>query len=455
MKRVSAIILLFLSAFSHLSNAQEAQVEPDPNSDFYQEPDRFIDFPGCFADLITADVDGDGLIKKDEYLGFIQEYSKRKCIENPALTLQQRIAFNLISCGCRAEQGAPVECCLGENAQIRTAGAIDPDRTAEQQNYLTSACRVTDETLPPFNCPPIDDEREEAPVPPLPILFTIPPPKQDDDGFPKEALWALIAAALLLLLCCCCACGYRRKIARELEEEEEKENGFEPDPEQPLAASQLRSMPPGVDEENPISPVMVAGAIPLTRGVEDESEYDEDGRKRRGGGPIGDEYDEEGRKRYGAGRIPPPEHLQPGFKLRPVPPKDPEEDPDWDHPGRVIDYPKEKDDMSAQELERYVPEGGVFIPERPGKDPVEFNPQWERGQKPEEDDRDGRKHRLQSGLGSGEIWDRLDDDSTSGSVRSFENQIDWVMNSALGVLHHTDEQGLTEIDEEPLDLRLR
>lgn len=438
-------IVIFLSACClDLANAQG---EVDPDSDFFEAPNRFIDFPGCFVDLVAADVNGDGLIKKDEYLGFIQEYSKRKCIENPTLTLQQRVAFNLISCGCRAEQGSPVDCCLGENAQIRTDGAINPDRTAAQQNYLTSACRITDETLPPFNCPPRDDTRATAPLPPLPPLFSVASPIQDDGrGFPKEALWAIIAAALLLLLCCCCACGYKKKTPREVVEEED---GYGADPEQPLAAAQLKSLPP---EEGRNGPLVAAAAIPRGDG---EDEYDEDGRKRRGGGPLGDEYDDEGRKRYGAGRLSPPEHLQPGFKLRPVPPKESEEDPDWDHPGRVLDYPRDQEEMSAQELERYVPDGGVYIPERPGKNPVEYNPQWERGQKPEDDDMDGRKHRLQSGLGPGEIWDRLNDDSSVTSVRSFENQIDWVMNTALVVLEDTEDQGLTEIDEEPLDLRLR
>lgn len=422
-------LLLFL-ALAPLVNADETPLKPDPNSDFYKAPDENIDFPGCFSDLAKADRNGDGVVKKDEYLGFIQMYSKRLCVENPFLTLQQRIAFNTIACGCRAEEGADVDCCIKENAQIRTAGALNPSRTGEQNAYLTSACRITDETLPDPQCPPVDDTRDTGPIPPV-----IPGVLSSDDGFPKEALWGLIAGALLLLLLCCCCVGiFRKRRQKQLEEEEEHAMAGKGLPGDAGSA---------VPEQSPATAgapgSFAAGSVP--RGTDDDdSDYDDEGRKRVGGGPLGGADEEDGRKRYGAGRLPPPEKDPKGHKLRPIE-KEEEEDPDWDHPGRQIDYPKDKDDMSAGHVDHYEPDGGVYLPEREGKKPVDINLKWERGTPYDPDEVDPRKHRIQAGLGEGEVWDKLgeqdDDDSRKGAPQS--DVFDWVVQSALGVLDKSDE----------------
>ena len=392
-----------------------------------------IDFEDCFGDLKRADKNGDGRVKVDEYLGFIQTYaSKQKCIENPSLKLQQRIAFTTIACSCLAV--GPEDCCLKENAEILTAGATNPDRTTDQALYLTSACRITDETLGPPEC---EEPAEPRGLPPALSVFSGSPP--DDD--PIDWWWFLIAAALLLLLCCCgFAVVKRRQQPKEIEEEEP-----EAAPVDATAAPRLRPTPPrdveAPDEGSSAAlPKVVLRKVPKPADMPDPSEYDEDGRKRRGGGPVGEEEEDEGRKRYGGPRLPPWDKESPDFKLRPVPLTDKEEDPDWDHPGRPFDYPKDKDDISAGEVEHYEPDGGVHIPERPKKKPVEYNPTWERGVPVDPDERDTRKHRIQSGLGEGEVWDKLDaSESGRGSVSGQPGAFDWVVQNALGTLGENDD----------------
>lgn len=265
-------------------------------------------------------------------------------------------------------------------------------------------------------------------------------------GLSDGALWGIIAAAaaLLLLLCCCCVCVFRRRKKKEEEEEEEEEikgKGLPGDIEEQKPEQSAANVPPEADV--PVVAVPV-GAAP---GEDDESEDEEDARKRRGGGPLGEEEEEEANKRWGGPRYPPPEKEDPTLKLKPVE-KEEEEDPDWDQPGRPMDYPKDKDEMSAGEVEHYEPDGGVYLPERPGKNPVEYDPQWERGTPEEPDDRDDRKHRIQSGLGEGAVWNQLDendsDDEKPGVAST--NVFDWVVQSALGVLDNNDQAAHANVE---------
>ena len=217
--RYPLLLLLLL----HTATAQE----PDPDSEFFEAPDTAIDFPACFRNIANADKNGDGVLKKNEYLGFIQEYSmEQKCRENPVLTFDQALAFNQIACSCSSIPGAASDCCVGGNAEMLTAGAGSRSRTGTQNAYLISACRVTDETLDPPICDPVDADRDRGPLPGQPGVFAIPPSPRTaggDDGFPDWAIWTIIAAiALLLLMCCCCMCVYRRKKEKQEEEEEEE-----------------------------------------------------------------------------------------------------------------------------------------------------------------------------------------------------------------------------------------
>lgn len=411
-------------------------------------PSQDIDFPGCYTDLHKADLNNDGFVKQNEYLGFIQEYGKRICFQTDRLTLQQAATFNTLACICRKQEGTPENCCIGKNARIPTDGALIPTymQTPGQRNYLTSVCKLTDATID-GRCPPVIRSRG---VPPDGLVFV-----DDPKTFPKWALFPIIAAALLiLLLCCCCCCIWRRRKQREEEEEEEEiveENGLGQkggpgdDPEQPLDPSGPRSQM--ADLPNQLQDVG-AGPGGLGPGMgaygdaeASDSDEEEEGRKRRGGGVIPPEEDPSGLRIPTAPRLPPPEDPEnPNLKLRPIPDKEHEDD-EWDHPGRNIEFPKDKDEMSAGEVEHYEPDGGVYFPEREGKDPLNWKKDWNR-QKPEEPDEvDPRKHRIQSGLGEGEVWNKLGEDETTDRSKQAPSGdvFDWVVQSALGALDKTDE----------------
>lgn len=419
-----------------------------------ERPDQGIDFPGCYSDLDKSDLNRDGFIKQNEYLRFIQEYGKRICFSTDALTLQQYSTFNTLSCICRSQEGSSADCCVAENARIPTAGALLPiaQQTPNQRNYLTSVCKLTDATID-GQCPPVVSERG-TPTDGLASLDNL-------IGEPAEPnrwwIWLLVAIlALILLLCCLCCCVCRRRKYKEEEEEEEeiveevglgkKGAGIPPGPEQPMPVSMVPravspqepiEVPAGDVEAENLGPGMGASGA----AVADDSDEEEEGRKRRGGGVLPPEDEEAGLKIPTAPRLPPPEPPEdPGLKLRPIPDKE-QEDDEWDYAGRNIDFPKDKDEMSAGEVEHYEPDGGVYIPEREGKDPLNWKKDWNR-QKPEEPDEiDPRKHRIQSGLGQGEVWNKLGEEETTDRSKQAPSGdvFDWVVQSALGALDKNDE----------------
>jgi hypothetical protein len=408
-----------------------------------------IDFPGCYQDLHKADLNKDGFVKQNEYLKFIQEYGKRICFQTDRLTLQQSATFNTLACLCRNQENASASCCIKDNARIMTDGALIPQhkQTAGQRSYLTSVCKLTDATID-GKCPPVVRSRG---VPPDGLVIP-----DDPSGFPEWALWPIIAAALLiLLLCCCCCCIWRRRRQREEENEEEEiveENGLgekgapvDTDPEQPLVPAAPQDHMMDLQEQlydNGAGPVAMGPGMGAYGEAEaSDSDEEEEGRKRRGGGVIPPGEDESGIRIPTAPRLPPPAAPEnPNLKLRGIPDKE-HEDNEWDHPGRNIEFPKDKDEMSAGEVEHYEPDGGVYFPEREGKDPLNWKKDWNR-QKPEEPDEvDQRKHRIQSGLGEGEVWNKLGEDETTDRSKQAPSGdvFDWVVQSALGALDKTDE----------------
>ncbi|EEC43641.1 predicted protein [Phaeodactylum tricornutum CCAP 1055/1] len=439
-----------LSILSLIVLARAQDIDPD----LIDLPPEGIDFEGCFSDLVTADVNGDGFVKQNEYLNFINTYGKRICHYQEKLTLQQEIAFSSLACNCRSQENASPDCCLRENARIPTTGVSSPSqRTEEQSQYLTSVCVVTDDTID-GECPPVI--RDRSTPPPILIAPVLADIVNDDGGLSNAAKWgiivAAIAAALLLLLLCCCCCVVRRRRGKAVEEEEEETgvlatkslNGQEMAPDD-AAPHGNRD---GPDLENGVP--FAAASTPRSR---EDSEYTEeedasddesgDGRGKRGCNYM-EEEDEAGRRRLrGAGEIPEGGGGN-SHALRPIPPKIPEEDPDWDHPGRNIDYPKpDPDEDSVQEFDPYNPGGGVDWPEREKKPPVTFKNNWERLKKDDPDEIDNRKHRIQTGLGEGEVWDKLNegDEPEKTNSGASGDVFDWVVQSALGVLDNSEAQG--------------
>lgn len=443
-----------LALISYVSGQNSSSSNIDPS--LVQRPDDGIDFPGCYSDLATADRDGNGFVKQNEYLNFIQLYGKRICFSEDALTLQQSATFNTLACICLEEKGDP-SCCLGDNARIPTSGATLPisKQTPHQQNFLTTVCKLTAATIS-GKCPPVVLARG---APPSALVAPLP---ASGGGLSKGAMWGIIAGALALaLLCCCCCCVYRKKKMKQQWEEEEEARRQE------LERS-AKSLPPveqapavipgphllrktGIDPEktprdmavNDVDPELGAGAAASGATEADDSDDDEEGRKRRGGGVVPPPDEENGLRVPTAGRLPEPQNpFLPPQNLRPIPPKDDEND-EWDQPGRNIDFPKDKDEMSAGEVDHYDPDGGVNFPEREGKEPLNWKKDWNRPKPEDPDEVDHRKHRIQSGLGEGEVWDKLGEDETERSKQAPKGDVfDWVVQSALGVLdNHNDEAG--------------
>jgi hypothetical protein len=447
-------------------------------------PPPRIDYPGCFKDLVTADRDGNGIINHDEYLGFIQEYGKRLCYEADKLSLEQHAAFSSLACLCRSKEGTDSSCCLEENAKIPTDGALNPTgRTEEEMFYLTTTCRVTDGTID-SSCPPYIKEAGTPPpvmiVPVNNVNAAEAPPEEDDK--PWEWVFAALAG-LLLLLCCVCCCVIRRKRAKAVEEEiEEVETtpgkGVAADEEAPAEQAVPRAAPGAMNSVPPLAPtdhesdedLGANRAAPGGRPVadndseegdgkprkgdnEDDSDSEGEGGRKRGSNYVPDE-DENTRRKWPSGQLPPTSNDLEKVVLRPIPNKEQEENPDWDQPGRDMDNVKVKDDDSVQEFERYVPDCGVPVDNRAVKDPVTYKRDWNRGKAPEDDENDNRKHRIQSGMGEGEIWDKLDntqDEESKAGGGGGPDIFDWVVSSAMDALHTTEEAGHLDDDTSQVD----
>lgn len=424
-------------------------------------PFEGINYTGCDEDLLGTDFDGNGQVSAREYQNFVYQTAARRCQEWPELTLQQRMLFNSLACQCGSQQvatGERADCCVGDRAHIANAGALQPATRSEPQSvFLENVCVVTYSTLPGTNCSikvlPVND--------PPPIIID---PFRAGTGTADGHRWTLVAAmlatALLLLLLCCCCCTVRQRKRKEYEEEEIIETEYpgkeewleEPMQEQaplpvapPVAQSEDLVAEPGERESPPVDEESEYSGEGGNRGggYEDDEDDDGEGRRRRGGNYVGEE-EEDTRRRWPGGEIPDNERDQEVVQLKPIPPKDPPPPEEWDEPMRNIDEIKPPpDDDSVQKFDRHIPETGVHDPQRPQKDPVTWKNNWQRGEKPEGDEDDGRKHRIQGGLGDQEIWDRLDQDSNSKSTTrgGTGDAFDWVVNSALNVMENADDQG--------------
>mmetsp|Transcript_22186 Transcript_22186/g.61644 ORF Transcript_22186/g.61644 Transcript_22186/m.61644 type:complete len:468 (-) Transcript_22186:423-1826(-) len=388
-------------------------------------------------------------------------------IGGPNSTWDKKTNFISLACQCAKKEGESPACCVGPNAHLAVAGADSPtSRTEPQAVFLQNVCVVTYGTLPTTNC-----SLKVLPVlDPPPII--IDPLDTRTGAVSAGTRWTLVAAMigglLLLLLLCCCCCVMRQKKRKEYEEEEIVETeypGKEEWLEQPLQEQAPRSMPAEPMDHEPVALAAVPPVVPPVDdeeseysgegdnrggGHDDDEESDGSGRRRRGGNYVGED-DENTRRRWPGGTIPDEEKDREQIQLKPIPPKDPKPDDPWDEPGRNIDEIKpDPDEMSAQEFERYDPGGGVYDPKRPQKDPVEWNNKWEKGRPPEGDEYDDRKHRIQAGMGEGEIWDKLDQDDQSKSTMGGTggDAFDWVVQSAMNVMDTADEHGHLSGDED-------
>jgi hypothetical protein len=116
-----------------------------------------------------------------------------------------------LACICRSEEGSSVDCCIGDNAQIPTVGALDENRTVTQKNYLTSVCNLTDATIEnrcPSSTKALSQVLRSSTKPSCNVINgALDPvvPIRSSGGFSDGAMSGMIATAAsvaLLSLCC-------------------------------------------------------------------------------------------------------------------------------------------------------------------------------------------------------------------------------------------------------------
>lgn len=421
------LAIVFAITFLNLVPTSGTQrLPPQPN-------DIFGTVDGCADALVEMDDNQDGMIKRGEYLGFVNMLAYLLCIPpRPILDLELQTVFFSISCLCQDREGFSNGCCEGNSAAIYTQGASDAvTRTEEQDSYLRAACLLTEAVLGPPQC-----TRAPQTISPGAIGIIERLPAQGNEGLTNAAKYGMIAGAIaVLLLCCllfCCACCRRDEEQYDSDEEEvevkeeiivEKtelvpfsEDFGKNDPEKGVklgAGPLVYPAPTSADGERSIdapTPALAShptSSSPLARSIPPADGVAEDGSGRRyGHSPNDDGDDAHGRKFRGEGHLPPPPDIL-GVKLRHVE-VEPGQQGNYEYPERSIEEHKLKREDSAQVLDHYIPDGGVYDPQRAKKPPVIFNlPKYQRPKKSTEEYIDLRKLRKQLGLGDGEVWDAL------------------------------------------------
>jgi len=443
--------LLLLSSISTVLAGYGDQVPPPP-----QPNDIQGSVNGCANAIMAHDVDGDGAIRRDEYLSFVNNVADLLCLPpRPVLDLELQTVFVSIACLCQEREGNDISCCFGEQAGLYQLGAGNVvGRTQDEESYLRAACLLTQAVLGPEQCQtPVTTLAPGGIVFDIPAAGVVPPPTAAD---PNRLLWILLL--LLLLLCCICCCCWRKDKEHEEEyeitvtektiverpDEPPVDRGLDPQPEDDI--EQALSVPPPVEDvmpppvpidptpepepepeepppDEPFSagdefpeepgagpkegpPVPLAAGAPGMAAMEDDEEDEENiGRK---SGATGDDDEEEdgGRKFRGQGVLPNPPAPE-GVILRHIEREKPEKG-EYEYPERQIDEYKFKRTDSGQILPHEEIDSGVYFPTRPPREPVIMpNPSYQRQAPPEPVYIDPRKERKQMGLGDGEVWDAL------------------------------------------------
>merc|ERR1712232_478197 len=103
------------------------------------------------------------------------------------------------------------------------------------------------------------------------------------------------------------------------------------------------------------------------------------------------------------------------------------------------------------EFDPYIPDGGVYDPQRGPKAPVIFAaPKYQRQKPPTPEPYDPRKFRKQLNMGDGEVWDSLAAHEDK-RAQTKENKFEWIVQSALDALQRANESGeLTKPKPKPM-----
>ena len=435
-------LLILSTGLSSVWAGYEDQVPPPP-----QPNDISGTVNGCANAVLAHDDNGDGAIRRDEYLNFVNNVADLLCLPpRPILDLELQTVFVSIACLCQEREGNDISCCFGPEAGIFQEGAADlASRTEDEASYLRAACLLTQAVLGPEQCDlpvaTIDPGAIPIAFPQVPVVVL---PAEPDDG-DNDLLWLLLLL-LIPLICCICCCCYRKD--KEAQEEYEitvteqkivegpdgpiSDTGIPPQPEDveqalsvppaepPATDKGIPPLPLAGDPSEPFSggdefdeggnaprpgPPMAAGAPGMGEMEDDEEDEENIGRK-MGANPDDDDS-EDGRRRFGGqGELPLPPAPE-GVRLRHVE-REPGTEAEYEYPERQINEFKYKREDSGQILPHEEIDSGVNIPTRPPREPVIMpNPSYRRQPIPEPVYIDPRKARKQMGLGDGAVWDEL------------------------------------------------
>ena len=142
------------------SNSASPNGEPAtaPTSNSASPPLGVVDVPSeeCINATLQSDTDQNKYLFQDEYLSFIQIYSKCDLID--MLSAQHRAVFQNLACSCLNDPNASPDCCLPGNAKIFIG---DTQKLSYKTYSLSEICFLTaatfdDECVAPPTTAPIE-----------------------------------------------------------------------------------------------------------------------------------------------------------------------------------------------------------------------------------------------------------------------------------------------------------
>lgn len=142
-----------------------------------------VDLTVCTSNMVSADLDSDSLLNRDEYLNFVVAQSGCNLITS--LSADLTVAFGVLSCECKSLPNANLNCCSAGNARVAIEGAdlAADNRFAAQRNSLSLVCSLTDKSIPavctasPVTLSPTSKPPVTPIVPPSSLPFGVPAPR--------------------------------------------------------------------------------------------------------------------------------------------------------------------------------------------------------------------------------------------------------------------------------------
>eukprot|EP00797_Seminavis_robusta_P021724 Sro3404_g347630.2 (339) ;mRNA; r:1702-2718 len=147
----------------------ETQDTPSPGSYDEETDDIPGTLPGCTAALLANDEDGDWSIRRDEYLGVVNDVADLLCVPpREDLDLQLQTTFISLACLCLEREGAASDCCFADNAAIDVS-VVSGFRSEDDELYLRAVCVLTQAIFGHGQCNDESASPSDAETTPIPV----------------------------------------------------------------------------------------------------------------------------------------------------------------------------------------------------------------------------------------------------------------------------------------------